>query len=318
MISRPSRWLAIASVMLAGCGGDPNELDRDEAKSLVATAVATKPPDGGCLGLRPGGYDDGTAQGYWSSLGLTASGQPLFSSVTADRVCPQTQLELKPEITGIADAGMPGYKDVQFRLSTASARDPVRRFIVSGYIGHAMARRYDDGWRLEGDPSYTRDETPLPLDTASQNALERDLAEEAKRREEADAFEAANRAAFNALVEESRTAKQPYQLFQCDTVIGGRRNQMSLSINDVQMILVGKTYSMSGSVTATSTYLYGHIPSFQVDEDWLKLEQQNAGSGTHFRYFYPKQCANFPAALATFRKNYDAWWKKFDAVGTAQ
>ncbi len=79
---------------------------------------------------------------------------------------------------------------------------------------------------------------------------------------------------------------------------------------DKQVILRGKTQSHFPQ--------YGHIPSFQVDEDWLKLEQQNAGSGTHFRYFYPKQCANFPAALATFRKNYDAWWKKFDAVGTAQ
>ena len=110
------------------------------------------------------------------------------------------------------------------------------------------------------------------------------------------------------------------QTFHCDTVINDRRNTIDVSINDVQVTKVGKTFDSfgKGGVTGTSNYPYGHVPSLKVDGGWLMFEQKNAGSGTHFMYFYPSQCSNSAAVEAAIRKNHTSWWERFDQVGAQQ
>lgn len=320
MILRYSRWTVLASLLLAGCGGDPNQLDRDEAQSLVQVRVDARLPDNGCYALRTGGWQEGADQGYWTQSWVTEIGQPFVAEVNQERVCLKSRAVQTLEITGIADGGMPGYKSIQFRLSNNPVPDPMRRFIVAGYQGAATARKFDDGWRIEGDVSYRRDDSPLSLTSSQQQAANADQGKETTRRQEADRYQAEQQARFNALIEESRKPKQVYQTFHCDTVLGDRRNTIDVSVNDVQVVKVGKTFDRigNGGVTGTSTYPYGHIPSLKVEGGWLMFEQQNAGSGTHFMYFYPSQCPNYTAVEAIIRRNRDSWWTRFDAVGPQQ
>ncbi len=320
MILRHSRWTVLVSLLLAGCGGDPNQLERDEAKGLVQARVDARLPDNGCYALRSGGWQAGVEQGYWTQWWLTASGQPLVAEVNQQRVCLKQRATQPLEITGIAEGESPGYKTIQFRLSNDPVPDPIRRFIVASYQGVALARRFDDGWRIEGDVHYQPEDAPLSLSGSQRQAANTDQGAETARRQEADRFEAERQARLNALIEESRKPKQVFQTFHCDTVIGDRRNTIDVSVNDVQVVKVGKTLDRigNGSVTGTSTFPYGHIPSLKVDGGWLMFEQKNAGSGTHFMYFYPSQCPNYAAVEAAIRKNRDGWWARFDQVGAQQ
>ena len=317
--------LFIVLSLLSACGGpgsrnDPNALDRSDAAILVQAKMNEQMPDNGCYALRSGGWQEGVDQGYWTEWWVTETGQPLVAEVTQGRVCLKSRVNQTLEITGIADGGMPGYKSIEFKLSNDPVPDPMRRFIIAGYDGVATARKYDDGWRIEGKIIYQRNDMPLPLTASQQQHANSDQGTEADRRQEADRFEAERQAKFNALVEESRKQTQPNQTFHCDTVIGDRRNTVDVSVNDVQVVRVGKTFDRigNGGNTGTSTYPYGHIPSLKVEGEWLMFEQQNAGRGTHFMYFYPKQCPNYAAVETVIRKNRDGWWKRFEAVGTEQ
>lgn len=56
-------------------------------------------------------------------------------------------------VTGLTDAVLPSnsakIKEVQFTWTYNSVPGPLNRFIISGGIGKALIRLYDDGWRLE-------------------------------------------------------------------------------------------------------------------------------------------------------------------------
>lgn len=316
-----SVWIASLAVSIASCSkSDPNQLDRDEATRLIQEKVNERLPDKGCYALRRGGWQAGVDQGYWTQGWVTETGQPLVAEVDRVRVCLKSRVNQTLEITGIADAGAPGYMSIEYRLSNDPVPDPMRRFIVAGYRGGATARKYDDGWRIDGSVSYQHDDTPLSLTAGQQQAANSDQGREAARRQEAERFAAEQQAGFNALIEESRKPKKPYQTFHCDTVIGDRRNTINVSVNDVHVIKVGKTFDRigNGSVTGTSTYAYGHIASLKVEGEWLMFEQRNAGSGTHFMFFYPQLCSNYAAVEAAIRKSRDSWWERFDQVGAQQ
>ncbi len=320
MSLRHHHWLFLAPILLAGCGGDPNQLDRDEAKTLVQAKINERLPDEGCYALRSFGWQAGVVQGYWTESWVTAVGQPFIADVNKQRVCLKERTAQTLEITGITDRDGTNQKTIRFRLSNDPVPDPMRRFIVSGYEGITFARRYDDGWRIEEGVHYQPVDTPLTLTNAQTQAADADLAKETARREEAERFDANRQAQLNALIEESRKPKQPMQTFHCDTMIGDRRNTIDLSVNDVQAIKVGKTFDTigKGGVTGTSSFPYGHVPSLKIEGGWLMFEQPNAGGGTHFMYFYPSQCPNFTQVESTIRKFHENWWKSYDQVGVQQ
>jgi hypothetical protein len=106
------------------------------------------------------------------------------------------------EVTGIADAGAPGIKEVLFRWSYTNVPEVLKPYAVVGGPGRATMRLYDDGWRVAGEPELSYN-TAAPILSAAQQhqmdlfkeaertrlqGLQRDLQREVQRRKES--FEA--------------------------------------------------------------------------------------------------------------------------------
>lgn len=309
-------------VVIAGCSKpDPNALERSDATALVQAKIDGQPPYEGKYHLAPDAFTEGVTQGYWNNRGgLFPRGDEISDGVDWTFFRPKEPPHYTVVLTGVTDQPYsPGFKRIEFTISTDFVTGPPRRFIVSGYSGLAMAQRYDDGWRIQG-VSFSPNKERLTLSAADQASMTQELATEAAMQAQANAAQAEQAAKFDAVLAESRTARKPDKSFHCDTVIGDRRIAIDVSVNDVHVVKVGKTFDRTGNggVTGTSTYPYGHIPSLKVEGDWLMFEQPNAGSGTHFMYFYPQLCSNYAAVEAAVRKSRDSWWAQFSQVGAQQ
>ena len=120
---------------------------------------------------------------YWRTNGaqefVTEGGQdnPEFAKViiaaSNGTVTVKTSLAFRvEEITGIAEAGLQGMKEVFFRWSIVNVPDVLVPLVVVGGTGRAIMRLYDDGWRLESGPDLTSDTTPPTLTAAQQRQRE--------------------------------------------------------------------------------------------------------------------------------------------------
>lgn len=143
-----------ASVSILSCCGsaDPNQLSRGEAESLLAP-LEQFTREYNTAPWRTDGFKT------WWRLGGRANRD--YMAVMSEDSSEEGITTIRPfkvriaEITGIADGIGPaaGMKEIAF--ATESLIPSVLRPLAAWkWSGRALARRYDDGWRIEGAPRW--------------------------------------------------------------------------------------------------------------------------------------------------------------------
>lgn len=151
--SRCVALLCVLSIALSASSCRSNELSRDKATQLLKehSSVQTAAKN---LRLRERtAKQTGIDLDYWNSRGdLSDAGRRTFESVSVPNTAVlRTPLSISIEPTGIAPVpASPGMAEVQFRWTLRDVTGPLASLIIADGVGSAAARRYDDGWRIDG------------------------------------------------------------------------------------------------------------------------------------------------------------------------
>jgi hypothetical protein len=200
-MQKATRFLILCSLAVIatfiGCTDNRGTLTRPDAARLVAqsaefskrSTIVHGNQDAAAKGVRQGAWDaqftlTGNGRQYFARVvqGLSGSVELTLASPVNQEVS---------EVTGITDApemlGGKGVKQIEFTWRYADLPSMAKRFASRGGTGTAVARLYDDGWRIQDVRMQTSDE-PFPLTSEEIDAQtndERAIADAAKQVETA-------------------------------------------------------------------------------------------------------------------------------------
>ncbi len=178
---------------LAACG--QADLDRSHAEELLNESEKMIAPVKS-LRFAEGGYDQGVEQGKWTVKGDLR----IDANLGIDKVSKQSITLGAPasrrvtSVTGIAELAESGSgaKLVEFEWQYAEIPNLARRYVRAGGSGSALARLYDDGWRVSQVNLKTASD-PFTLSSAEISQRDTDVEEELRyRRAEAERIQREN------------------------------------------------------------------------------------------------------------------------------
>ncbi len=186
----------LIAVVLASCGAE--ELTRTKALALLIEARPRLAEPSSELALTSEAWKEGATLGLWDRQGnvaddassLLAGASPEGTSITLTK-----PYRIRVEITGITDAPMMEgkMKEIEFSWSYDDLTPTGEYFASNGGSGSAVARLYDDGWRLEDRTFPFRiasERFPVADDTRAHIRNVAATAQERRRRQEEEAAEA--------------------------------------------------------------------------------------------------------------------------------
>ena len=256
------------------------------------------------------GFADGSTQGLWNKNGvLTQNGSAHFNEITPAGLRPKQPLTRSvTEVTGITDVtsqlgGAPaGAKEVQFRWDYGGFNEVTKRFIVRGGTGVAIARLFDDGWRLAeirlqelGDGFVLSPEERAAADKDRDTETQRRLAEE-------------------RLVAQARQASAV--ISKCGPIAGFSffTDSDSFSVTDA---------GVSGAYHANIAYIdvqyFLKIDPNPTEFDsrpgiWLSDHPWNPGGDIGIRFTGPQRAANRDTCYKDILQAYDRWRTRFPTL----
>ena len=186
LMAQPRKRYALLCVcfLLAACGNSNEELTRDIAAEKLTTYFREKGGGDRKFDFNEAGFNRGIELGYWDmNRTLTEKGKAIFEAASGNSFTLKKPIGGTPvEVTGIADAVQPaGAKEIQFTYSNEAAKDSIRFLILGSVSGSAIARRFDDGWRIE-DVKVTKLNGDLTLSDADLRVIDAEKTAEANRK----------------------------------------------------------------------------------------------------------------------------------------
>lgn len=243
-MERTSQWMAlVTSIVLAAQGCGPSrELSRSQARELILKARPDLAGGYTALPVHLSKLGAGEKLGLWTKRGELAPEVKEYASAVKlpwpigldEEITLLTPYRIEFEITGIADVPMSdgSAKLVQFQWRYEDLSPFARAFASNGGTGEAVARRFDDGWRIVADGSGTgsvgleQSREPYPED-AEAAAFIKDLAQRIRdrRSRESERRQAAERERIERLQHVLEESKRPTKVLGefTDARSGGKK-----------------------------------------------------------------------------------------------
>lgn len=317
--------IALGLALLASSGCDSKELSRRKALALLE-AQEEFAKEHRELQISPSAYDEGAEKGYWDkSTAFGTSGRvvqeieewvvkaegPSLLAIGRASLTLKRPFKLRPEVTGITSAPIAqDVREVQFSWKYEGLEPFAAGFAQNGGNGVAYARRYDDGWRLEGKPELSLSSDRLNVDEATaqlrQEIASRISSRKAEAATRAREEDQKKRQEFERLVAAASRQTRVIEDFT-DRLTGNR-----VRITDISIVGIRGT-NMSGGATGLDSDVVWYCHFQRVDDQFVESHARVYFLGG-FAYLQFANDAERARFAATLRNAHQAWLTKFPGV----
>jgi len=279
-------FIVIASISFAFIGCESkNNLTRSKAEELIEKSQIELKKK---IHLHENGVQIGLQHNLWyqekayftTNILLSKRGAGFFEDISGSFLTLKQPLDIKAEVTGIADAILPltdskGVKEAQFIWRYVNIASPVKWVITDGGKGKAYFRLYDDGWRLEGFDDIKYNDSPIQLSSgevkeeqSDREAIQKKIEElqraETERIRKEEEMRQREKVRLAQLITESKSPSKTIGLFNCinTTVVTGGRPQANgeAILTDVDASYVHHLYT-NYNYTVKVVFWFGNINS---------------------------------------------------------
>ncbi|BBO88010.1 hypothetical protein [Desulfosarcina ovata] len=228
-----------------GCGS--KSLDRSTAEALIENSqfiikrIISPHENGLQVGLQHDFWYQKKKYTITNTL-LSKRGESYFKNIDDKYITLKNPLDIKVEVTGIADAILPqtdatGVKEAQFIWNYINVPSQIKWVCADGGKGKAYFRLYDDGWRLESfnDVLYNKNAIQLSISELNDEELDRTTIKEkkqelqrieAERKMKEEEIKRKEKERIAQLIQESKNHTETIGTFKCisTSIAMGQRN----------------------------------------------------------------------------------------------
>lgn len=275
--------LSLAIIILVGCS---NDLSRNKAENIIEKSPAEFRKK---ILLHNNGFELGLQHDLWHKKNtyigydtvLSERGSIFFEDMNRSYVTLKSPLDIKVEVSGIADAVLPftdtkGIKEVQFSWHYQNISAPIKWIISNGGKGKAYFRHYDDGWRLEGFDDIEYNGSSVQLSKKEEKEKQSDREKISKEREEKRRIELAKKMKeeeirrqeqerLSRLIRKSKIPSKTLGTFKCinTTIVMGEKPRANGTavLTDVDASYVHHFTNAWGNITSkvNVNFWFGNI-----------------------------------------------------------